>query len=77
MTNPDVYDLLAATDPYVENTDKLMLYGQFVGSWHIDAIWYDPGGGQKTAKGEWHFGWILGGQGIQDVLFRVGAPGYQ
>ena len=51
-----------------------MLYGQFVGSWDIEATWYDRQGGTSTAKGEWYFAWILGGRGVQDVLFASGAP---
>src|SRR5512146_808249 len=51
-----------------------MLYGQFVGAWEIDATWYGEGGEVRKGKGEWHFGWVLGGRGIQDVLFAAGAP---
>lgn len=51
-----------------------MLYGQFVGSWDIEATWHLPDGGQHTARGEWHFDWILGGRGVQDVLFAAGSP---
>ena len=54
-----------------------MLYGQFVGSWDIDGAWYQQDGGRRKGQGEWHFGWILGGRGIQDVLFSRGAPSHQ
>lgn len=50
-----------------------MLYGQFVGSWDVAATWYKDGKTVRTANGEWHFGWILGGCGVQDVLFPNGA----
>jgi hypothetical protein len=50
LSNTDVYEFLATSDPYVEDTDKLILYGQFVGSWHIDASRYEPDGGQKRAE---------------------------
>lgn len=76
MLNP-VFDLLAASGPYNAYADKLMLYGQFIGSWDIDSTWYERDGGGKKGKGEWHFSWILGGRGIQDVLFRSGAPSHQ
>jgi hypothetical protein len=72
----NIFDLLAATGPYPEYADKLMLYGQLVGSWDIDATWYLPDGTEKTGQGEWHFGWILGGRGVQDVLFAAGAPSH-
>lgn len=77
MTQPDVFSLLAASGPFEENADKLMLYGQFVGSWDIDATWYEPSGGSRKGKGQWHFAWILGGRGIQDVLFLSGAPRHE
>ncbi len=74
MQQPDVGGLIAAAGPFPEFADQLMLYGQFVGSWDIDATWYEPGGEAHKGRGEWHFGWILGGRGVQDVLFSVGAP---
>ncbi len=72
-----VFDLLAADGPLEEYVDKLATFGQFVGSWDIDGIWYQPDGSPRTGKGEWHFDWILGGTGIQDVLFASGAPRHQ
>ena len=69
MKPRDVFALLVATDPFVEHAEKLMLYGQFVGSWDVDSTWYQRDGARRMARGEWHFGWILGGRGIQDVLF--------
>jgi len=77
MKQLDVFNLLAASGPFAEYAEKLMLYGQFVGSWDIDATWYEQGGGRRKGKGEWHFSWILGGRGIQDVLFAAGAPPHQ
>ena len=77
MTQQTVFKLLEADEPYQEYEDKLMLYGQFVGSWKMDATWFDPKGGQQHGKGEWHFAWVLGGRGIQDVLFAEGAPSHQ
>ena len=55
-------------------TEKLRLYDQFVGSWDIEATWYDQAGGRRKGKGEYYFAWILGGRWIQDVLFAAGAP---
>lgn len=72
-----IFDLLAASGPFPEYAEKLMLYGQFVGSWDIAAIWHDQIGGHKEGKGEWHFDWILGGRGIQDVLFSTEASPHQ
>ncbi len=74
MTAHIIFDLLAASGPFAEHAEKLMLYGQFVGAWKIDVTWYMPNGGQRRGQGEWHFAWILGGRGVQDVLFGAGAP---
>jgi len=65
--------LVGAVGPAPEHAEKLMLYGQFVGSWDIECTWYEREGSARTASGEWHFGWILGGRGVQDVLFPSGA----
>lgn len=43
----------------------------------MEATWFNPDGGQHHGKGEWHFAWVLGGRGIQDVLFANGAPSHQ
>ena len=65
---PPVLEGLGAEGPYPELADKLALFGQFVGDWSIEAQWYGPDGAiTRRAKGELHFGWILGGQAIQDV----------
>lgn len=74
MKNGKFFDLLPADGPFPEYAGKVMLFGQFVGSWEIDALWHLPDGGKRTARGEWHFGWILGGRGVQDVLFSAGSP---
>ncbi len=71
---PHMFSLLAATGPDDSYRDQLMLYGQFVGSWDLEAVFYEDGKFRRKTGGEWHFGWILGGRGVQDVLFRAGAP---
>jgi hypothetical protein len=71
--NP-VPGLLTASGPFIEYSEKLMLYGQFVGSWNVEATWYEKSGETRKSNGEWHFGWILGGRGIQDVLFAKSSP---
>jgi hypothetical protein len=77
MKQPDVFNLLSASGPFTEYTEKLMLYGQFVGAWNIDATWYEANGRFRKGKGEWYFNWILGGRGIQDVLFASGSSPHQ
>jgi len=74
MTAPSVFELLAASGPYEADAERLMLYGRLVGSWDIDATWFEPSGEERHRKGEWHFAWILGGRAMQDVLFADGMP---
>lgn len=61
-------EALAADGPNEEHTDDLMLFGQLVGSWEVEATEYDGNGGSRQFKGEWHFDWVLEGRAIQDVL---------
>ena len=65
--------LLAADGPYPDLSERLNLFGQFVGSWDIESVEYIDGGTRNVA-GEWHFAWVLGGRGVQDVLFDKGTP---
>ncbi|WP_207229211.1 hypothetical protein [Ktedonosporobacter rubrisoli] len=67
-------ELLAADGPFSEQADKLMLYGQFVGAWDIHSTNFNADGTRIERRGEWHFAWVLGGRGVQDILFAVGAP---
>jgi hypothetical protein len=73
MSITDVFELLRADGPYGPDAEHLMLYGQFVGSWDMKATWFAADGSQTHATGEWHFAWVLGGRGIQDVLFASGS----
>jgi hypothetical protein len=59
---------LPAEGPAPEVADKMMLFGQFVGSWDLEVYGYPPDGGRLEYTGEWHFAWVLDGRGIQDVL---------
>jgi hypothetical protein len=68
--------LLAADGPDPEYAGQLDLYGRFVGSWDIANRQLDHGAGQwRENTGHWHFGWILGGRGIQDTLEFGARPG--
>lgn len=50
-------------------------YEPLIGSWDIRSRWFaEDGSTTREAQGEWHFSWILGGWGVQDVLFVTGAP---
>jgi hypothetical protein len=69
-----MFELLAAEGPVPEFVQELSLYGRLIGSWAIECDWYTRDGGTHSARGSWHFAWILGGMGVQDVLFADGSP---
>jgi hypothetical protein len=70
---PDPFRILAATGRAVGDNPSGSLYALLIGSWEVEARWYEPGGLVREATGEWHFAWIMGGLGVQDVLFKTGA----
>lgn len=62
-------EALHVDGPDVLHADKLMLFGRFIGSWNL--VW--TGTGQPgTARGELHFGWVLGGRAVQDTWIVPG-----
>lgn len=70
---------LGANGPNPEYSDKLMLFGQFVGDWKIVAVKSpDPSGVAFKSGGEVHFNWILDGRAVQDVWLtyddKLGKP---
>ncbi|MDP4511802.1 hypothetical protein [Nonomuraea turcica] len=65
-------DALHVTGPSGEHADKLMLFGQFVGSWDIEWSGIGLDGEPARAKGELHFGWVLGGRAVQDTWIMPG-----
>jgi hypothetical protein len=50
----------------------LSLFGQFVGSWVLDCTEYEPDGSSSVHRGEWHFGYALGGRATTDVWILPG-----
>jgi hypothetical protein len=65
-------DLVAAFNaghPDLEHRDHLLAFGRFAGAWDLDATYYEAAGALvDRRRGEWIFGWILGGRGVQDVV---------
>jgi hypothetical protein len=51
----------------------LHLFGQFAGSWALDCREYDLGGSSSVRRGEWHFGFALGGRATTDVWILPGV----
>lgn len=60
-------EALLASGPASDREAELALYGQFVGSWTMEARIHRDDGTLFTGSGEIHFGWVLGGRAIQDV----------
>ncbi|HZR29215.1 MAG TPA: hypothetical protein VFA71_10555 [Terriglobales bacterium] len=65
------FPALLAEKPASEHQDKLMLFGQFVGSWTFDGVEYRDDGSRRTDKGEIYFHWVLQGRAIQDVFLET------
>ncbi len=79
-------ELLDASGPNEEHAERLMLFGQFVGSWDIEVTYFDREGAvTDERRAEWHCGWVLEGRAIQDVWIsppleeqrRTGTPGLE
>ncbi len=73
--NP-TFDLLPASGPAPELGPDAALYGRLIGSWDIENDYYDETAGQwRHSTPRWHFGWVLRGRGVQDVLVSERAIG--
>lgn len=65
---------LAADGPDPHHADALLEFGQFVGSWDVEMAFYDTEGEvTERRRAEWHFGWVLEGRAVQDVLIGPSA----
>jgi hypothetical protein len=52
--------------------DETKLFGQFVGSWHLEWTGTTAAGEPASAQGELHVGYVLGGRAVQDVWIVPG-----
>src|SRR5919199_5848798 len=69
-------EALQATGPHPDHAEKLMLFGRLIGSWDIEGRFFDEDGNvTREGRGEWHFGWVLEGRVIQDVLITPPRDG--
>jgi hypothetical protein len=69
-------EALQADGPFPEYADRLMLFGRLIGSWDIEGRFLDEEGNViRESSGEWHFGWVLEGRVIQDVIISPPLEG--
>ena len=64
---PVLPDALLAGGPAADRAEKMLLYGQFVGSWDGKVVVHEAPGTRRESSSEVHFGWVLGGRAVQDV----------
>lgn len=60
-------DGLLAQGPAAEYAERLMLYGQFVGTWTTETTDYLPDGSLARSQWDLRFAWVLEGRAIQDL----------
>ena len=67
-------EALHAAEPDAARGDPSRLFERFIGSW--DTAWSgrDAAGRPLAARGEAHFGRVLGGRALQDVWMLEGTP---
>jgi hypothetical protein len=58
---------LLSDEPASEYTDKLKLYGQFVGDWRTETTAFLPDGRVERSMWEVRFSWALEGRAVQDL----------
>jgi hypothetical protein len=73
----EMFSLLTAREPSSEVDESRRLYAPLIGEWEVESTWYEADGTTREAQGEWRLAWILGGRGVQDLLFEKGAPADQ
>jgi hypothetical protein len=69
MRNPLPFHLQVAETAHDSLGSAAVIFDRFVGSWDMDCTFIDTNGVRSITSGEWHFGWILGGRALQDVLY--------
>jgi hypothetical protein len=75
-TTEDIMDTLGtalqAAAPLTGSADRLATFARFIGSWDLEWRLIRDDVETAEAKGELHFGWVLGGRAIQDVWIVPG-----
>jgi hypothetical protein len=65
-------EALHVEGPTGPHAEQLQLFGQFIGSWDVAWTGLGADGRRQTARGELHFGWVLGGRAVQDIWIVPG-----
>lgn len=68
-------ELLPASGPASERKAELGAFGKLVGSWDLEMTAWPEDGRRHDFTGEWHFGWVLQGRTVQDVLITRSRDG--
>ena len=64
---------LHAEGPAPDRSDKMALYGRFIGRWEFTGTTWARDSSTHQGRGEIHFGWVLEGRAIQDVWILPGV----
>ncbi|HEY4124982.1 MAG TPA: hypothetical protein VGM36_10235 [Rhizomicrobium sp.] len=66
------HDMLIALDARGPHHDIVLsdnaIYAPLIGSWDLEVFDLEGDGARRVSNGEWHFGWVLEGRALQDVL---------
>jgi hypothetical protein len=74
MNGSNFSSALYAPERSEEISERDDLYGWLIGSWDIDFVDYPSEGTKREGKGIWHFGRVLEGRAVQDVLISLPRP---
>jgi hypothetical protein len=67
--------VLAAEGPASGLEERAALFDRLVGSWDLEMTARPEEAPPLTFTGEWHFGWVLEGRTVQDVLITRSPDG--
>lgn len=60
-------EALVSAGPHPSIPQNHRIFEPFIGEWDLEVRWYDRGEVVRHELGEWSFGWILEGRGVEDV----------
>jgi hypothetical protein len=68
-TDSDMIEALKAQGPHASLGEAAGVFGQLVGTWDLTCERYAADGTRTSSRGVWHFGWIVDGRMMQDVIY--------